>query len=225
MRGRRFLLVKRERCIVMALGLATESTGGGGDILPIIKFDAKSGDFIRQDRAQNPAGEWEKSESELNLPLQFAADMDALEVGWLSFASGAPDFRMVRVGEEMPAKPSDDHKQCVRLRLFNKELGLREFSTMSKIVLRELDKLHDAYKQDLSKYAGLGKVPVVQVTGVKTVPITTPKGELRFKAPEWSISQWVERPAGMNGPAAQPEAPVEPAAPVPAADEGGDDLF
>ena len=42
----------------MALGLSMESTGGG-DILPIIKFDAKSGDFIQQDR-ENINGQWEK---------------------------------------------------------------------------------------------------------------------------------------------------------------------
>ena len=47
----------------MALGLSTESTGGG-DILPIIKFDAKSGDFIKQDR-ENVNGTWEKIEEEL----------------------------------------------------------------------------------------------------------------------------------------------------------------
>ena len=35
----------------MALGFSTEATGGGGDILPIVKYDAKAGDFIKQDRS------------------------------------------------------------------------------------------------------------------------------------------------------------------------------
>jgi len=174
----------------MALGLSTESSGSGGDILPIVKWDAKGGDFIRQDRYQAGDGTWQKDEQEIAFPVQVAMDLENIEVGWLSFASGAPDFQMVKIGESIPARPSEDHKNAFRVRLTNKELGLREFSHSAKTVLKEMDSLHNQFMAE--KAGNAGKVPVVEVSGTKTVKVNTPQGELRFKAPEWKISAWVD---------------------------------
>jgi len=174
----------------MALGLVSEG-GGGGNIVPIIKFDAKAGDFIRQDRAQNASGEWEKSNHEMALPLSVLMDFDTLEVGWLSFASGAPDFQMVKVGEQMPARPTDEHKQAFRVRLFGKDMGLREFSSQAKTVIRQFDSLHNQYEAERANHPG--EVPQVTISGTKTVTVNTPQGENRFKVPEWSITGWFDR--------------------------------
>jgi hypothetical protein len=203
----------------MALGLSTESTGGG-DILPIIKFDAKSGDFIKQDRV-NVNGMWEKQEEDLSLPTKIAFDFENLQVGWLSFASGAPDFQMVKVGEAMPAKPSDEHKQAFRLKIYKPELGVREFSHSAKTVIKALDVLHNQYEAE--KGHNEGKVPIVNISGLQTVKVNSPQGELRFKAPEWSISEWIDRPSAMDGAGSSP-APVA-AAPTPAPQPSGSDLF
>lgn len=203
----------------MALGLSTESTGGG-DILPIIKFDAKSGDFIKQDRV-NVNGMWEKQEEDLSLPTKIAFDFENLQVGWLSFASGAPDFNMVKVGEAMPAKPSDEHKQAFRLKIYKPELGVREFSHSAKTVIKALDALHNQYEAE--KGHNEGKVPIVNISGLQTVKVNSPQGELRFKAPEWSISEWIDRPSAMDGAGSSP-APIA-AAPTPAPQPTGSDLF
>ena len=207
----------------MALGLMSETGGGNGDILPIIKFDAKAGDFIKVDRAQNASGEWEKNQSEMALPIQIVMDFDNIETGWLSFDSGAPDFRMVKIGEAMPAKPSENFKQAFRVRIYNKDLGLREFSSQSKLVIKEMDGLHNQFEAERGNNAG--KVPVVTVSGTKTVTVNTPQGEGRFKVPEWSVTSWIDRPAGMDG--AETATPVEaPSAPVQSAPvESGSDLF
>lgn len=203
----------------MALGLSTESTGGG-DILPIIKFDAKSGDFIKQDRV-NVNGNWEKQEEDLSLPTKIAFDFENLQVGWLSFASGAPDFRMVKVGEAMPEKPSDEHKQAFRLKIYKPELGVREFSHSAKTVIKALDALHNQFEAE--KGHNEGKVPIVNISGLQTVKVNSPQGELRFKAPEWSISEWIDRPSAMDGAGSSP-APIA-AAPTPAPQPTGSDLF
>jgi len=203
----------------MALGLSMESTGGG-DILPIIKFDAKSGDFIQQDR-ENINGTWEKKETELSLPIKIAFDFENLQVGWLSFASGAPDFAMVKIGEAMPAKPSDEHKQAFRLKIYKPELGIREFSHSAKTVLKTMDVLHNQYEAEKGHNAG--KIPVVHITGLTTVKVNSPNGELRFKAPEWSISEWIDRPSAMDG--AVPSAAPIAAATTPAPQPSGSDLF
>lgn len=200
----------------MALGFSTESKSSG-DILPIIKYDAKGGDFIAQDRQQDADGQWGKTESELTLPLKMAIDLENIEVGWLSFASGAPDFQMVKIGQPMPQKPSAEHKQAFRVKVASKALGLREFSHSAKTVLKEMDALHNQYMAE--KAANAGKVPVVEVTGTKSVKINTPQGELRFKAPEWKISGWV------NGGDVFPTGAATPTATEEQVTDTDDDLF
>lgn len=202
----------------MALGFNTESTGGG-DILPIVKYDAKAGDFIKQDRVQDASGQWQKEEAELQAPFKFAMDMDSLEVGWLSFQSGAPDFRMVKLGEPMPAKPEGDFKNAFRVRIGSGELGLREFSHSSKTMLRAMDELHNQYEAEKANNAG--KTPVVEVSGTTPVKVMTPQGELRFKAPQWKIVSWIDKPDLFNK-----TATAEPVAPEPSpAAQADDDLF
>ena len=136
----------------MALGFPTQATGSGGDILPIVKWDAKGGDLIRQDRTQGADGMWVKDESEVSLPVKFVMDLERIEVGFISFASGAPDFRVAKIGETRPECPPDlgadgkpAFKPCFRVRICNKELGVREFSHSAKTVLRVMDDLHNQY--------------------------------------------------------------------------------
>jgi hypothetical protein len=203
----------------MALGINFEGTSGG-DILPIIKFDAKAGDFIRQDRVQDAAGQWVKNEEELTQPLKFAMDMATLEVGWLSFQSGAPDFRMVKVGEAVPTKPEGDFKSAFRVRIASKELGLREFSHSAKTVMKAMDQLHNQFEAE--KGYNPDKVPVVEVSGTVPVKVNTPQGELRFKAPKWSIVAWVDKPELFNKTAAPEPVAPEPASPAALSE---DDLF
>ena len=213
----------------MALGFSTESRGSG-DILPIMKFDAKGGDWILQDRVQGADGTWGKQESEMSAPFKFAADIANMEVGYLSFASGAPDFHMVKIGEPMPAKPSEEHKQAVRFRIVVAgEASPREFSHSAKTVLRVIDALHDQYVAQ--KDANAGKIPVIEAGQPETVKIQSPQGELRFKAPVLNIVSWVDRPAAMDNaggsaPAPQPAAEMAPPAAVtPPAAPAGADLF
>ena len=213
----------------MALGLSTESSGSGGDILPIVKWDAKGGDFLRQDRYQAGDGTWQKDEQEIAFPCQVAMDLANIEVGWLSFASGAPDFQMVKIGENIPARPSEDHKNAFGVRLTNKELGLREFSHSAKTVLRQMDELHSQYEREAPNHPD--QVPVVTFEGAETVKINGPQGELRFKPPIMKITGWVDRPQSLSGNAAPapqttPAAVSAPPAPIPPAEAAaGADLF
>jgi hypothetical protein len=123
---------------------------------------------------------------------------------------------MVRIGEEMPERPSAGHKNAFRLRIYSKEMGLREFSHSAKTVLRKMDELHTQFEAE--RGANAGKLPVVEIEGTEPVKINTPQGELRFKVPNWKIVSWVDRPDGMSG-----GVTVEP---EPAAEQAvADDLF
>jgi len=206
----------------MALGFTETTSSGGGDFLPIMKFSAKDGSFVRQDRHQGADGTWEKSETEMELPFKVVMDMDAIEVGFIAFTTTGPDFRFVKVGEPMPVKPSDEHKEGFRIRMYNKEIGLREMSSSSKIVRNQMNDLHDAYLA--GKADNPGKMPIIEITGSDRIQIETKaQGTQTFRSPKWSIAGWVDRPAGMDAQAApEPAATVAPATVVPSVVEGAD---
>jgi len=196
----------------MALGFNTESKSSG-DILPIIKYDAKGGDLIAVNRMQADDGQWVKDEVEISLPANFVMDMENIEVGWMAFIGGRPDFVMAKIGEPMPGKPSEEHKQAFRLRVGSTELGLREFSHSAKTVLRAMDELHSKYLAEKANHAGL--MPVVAIEGTETIKMQGREGELRFKAPKWNIVSWVDAPDMFDttpAPVTTPEPVAEKAA-------------
>ena len=176
----------------MALGLNTDSTGG--DFLPIIKYDARAGRFFRVDREQGPSG-WESHETDITDGLAFIIDFPALEVGWASFMNGV-SFAMVPWGQMLPVRPSENHKQAFRVKIFAPSLGLREFSHTAKCVLGAFDRLQDEYlAADESKQ---GLLPVVAIEGATPIKNNTPAGSSTNYAPNFVIKKWVQRPAEMN---------------------------
>ena len=56
---------------------------------------------------------------------------------------------------------------------------------------------------------------MITIEGTETIKVQTPQGELRFKAPKWSITGWTDWPAEAATPAA-PAAPAAAEAPKPA---------
>lgn len=176
----------------MALGLKTESTGG--DFLPILKFDARAGRFFRRDR-QN----MENVEVDITKSFKAVIDMENIEVGYVNFATGgAPDFVLVPLGDPMPQKPSDGHKQGFRIvvKLGNDCGGdIREFCSCAKVVIKGIDQLHEDYVA--GEKENPGKLPIVVLKD--TIPVTT---EGRQKStnyqPVFEISGWVPRPKDLT---------------------------
>jgi hypothetical protein len=205
----RLVLTTGEKQMALNLG-----NGGNnrGDILPIFKWDARSGDMVAVNRDPQSDGTWEKTEVEVQWPLRCVVDLENIEVGWVHF-NPAPDFVMAKADETRPAKPTPDYKQCVRMRVFSKDYGLREFAHSAGSVRRAMDKLHDAFCADRASHPG--KMPVVEITGYDTVKVKTPEGELKFKAPKWSIVGWTLAPEAFvrqQVEAAPPAPPVVKAA-------------
>lgn len=179
----------------MALGFAKST--GGESFLPSFRFNAVSGDAVVAGSTKSPDGiTWEKFENEISFPVKFIFDFENLEVGWLHFAATGPSFAVVKLGERMPEKPSIDHKQGFRINLYNKETGLVTFANSSKTVAEPMDLLHDAYLRDVK--ANTGKVPVVEIKGVKKISVKTKEGSKNYKQPDWSIVSWVARPEAMT---------------------------
>lgn len=214
----------------MALGLSTES--GGGDYADIVKFDARAGRFFRVDHRQGAGGEWETDPVEITDGFQAIFDMRNIQVGWMLFAAGvAPMMTMVPLGEPLPDRPTDQHKQGFKMMLkLGKASGgdVREFASRAKAVIGAVDALHDLYSAGLKDAANAGKLPVVALKGTTAIK-STGKGQTSTNyAPIFDIVKWVDPPPELVGgqPANEPkQEPVTQAKtttqakPEPAADD------
>lgn len=200
----------------MALGLQTES-GGGGDFNKVIKFDARAGRMFRVDREQDASGSWNTENVEVTNGFTAIMDLENIEVGWCLFAAGvAPQLSLVKLGHPLPQRPSDQHKQGFRMMMkLGKSSGgdVREIAATSKAVLGAVDDLHNAF--EAGRAANPNKLPVVALTGSKAI-VSTGKGQTSTNyAPIFEITKWVDRPADLGGAAGAGEA-VEEAKPAPA---------
>jgi hypothetical protein len=175
----------------------TSSGSSSGPILPRIKYNAVKGRFYKIDRVQTADG-WESSEEAMALPLKIAMDFSTMEIGPIAFILNKPDFHMVRIAdveagtEKIPPAPSTDHKTSIRVRIFNKDLGVREFMVQSKIALTAIDAMYEAVK--VSPEYKAGKVPVVAITGTEEVKFKTPSGgDGSGEKPVMTIASWTDR--------------------------------
>jgi hypothetical protein len=200
----------------MGLGL---NTGGGGDFIPHIRYDARAGRMFRADRTQDAGGQWATDLVDISNPAPaFIMDLASIEVGWLHFGPTGPDYRMVRMGQPMPPQPGKDHKQAFRVRVNAPKLlgGTREFASSAKTVISAMDALHSAWEQAPERAQGL--VPVVTLAGTTAVTTKSQAGASTNYAPRFEIIKWVPRPDDFpdaGAPAAP--APQPPPRPAPAA--------
>jgi hypothetical protein len=176
----------------MALGFNFDTSGSGQRFLPAVSFDARSGDMTITNREPQSDGTWEKIEIGVKYPTHAICDLANIDIGWSLYDQGKYNSVYVRAGERTPAKPSAGHKQAIKLRMFFKEHGLREFKSSSVSVLRVIDAIHT---QALDQQAANpGKMPVVAITGIESVKIKTKEGDAKFKIPVMEIVKWVEAP-------------------------------
>ncbi len=212
----------------MALGLQYESGGGSFDRTPIIKYDARAGRIFRIDRS-NASGSWETSQVEITNGFQAVMDLENIEVGYMSF-DGVPDFKMVKLGQPLPPKPSDKHKQGFRVVMkLGKQSGgdVREMAANARVSIAGLDALHTQYEAE--KGANAGKLPLVQLGG--TTPVVTEGKDANGKKqsstnyqPNWVIAKWIDRPEelGASAAASAPVQQAQAATPEPATADAGD---
>lgn len=192
----------------MAFGISYG--GGGGSFLPVAKYDARAGRMFRVDKGADG------SES-IDITKNFKAvfDFENVEVGWIKFGAGtAPDFQLVPIGSQLPAKPSDDHRQGVRMCIkLAKDVGgdVREIAGTSAAFLGGLEKLHDEYVA--GSKANPGKLPVVVLADTRAVESGSGAKKSTNYAPVFQIVQWVPRPQDL---VPSPRGAVAPAAAAPA---------
>lgn len=138
------------------------------------------------------ANAWLNSEKEEFKPKKMVVDTDSLQTGWMHLGEGVRDWQPdVSVGKKGP-QPSADHKRGFSIKLYNKEMGLAEWSangTGPNMGLEKLWKIIEAQQK-----ANEGKYPVIEYKGSTLEKIG--KGTTRI--PNFDVVSWIERPAGMD---------------------------
>ena len=154
------------------------STEPAGDFMPILKYDARAGRLFRVDR-ENTGDGFSNEPVDITASFKAIVDFENVEVGWIDFVAGsAPDFKLVKMGETLPPRPSDRHKNGVRFILkLAKNCGgdkpIREMAGTSKAFLSGIEAVFNAYLAGKGKNAG--KLPVIVLE--KTTPIKSGSGE------------------------------------------------
>lgn len=214
----------------MAL-VAVAPNSGGGDRLPVLKYDARAGRFFLMDRVETN-GTWETVQTELAIATAtFAMDFGSVEVGWFLFPKGAaPMMVTVPFGQALPPQPAavgtvkDDRtgkerpnnfKQGFRLKVAGKALAgtvngtVRELAANAGVTIEGLNELHTAF--EAAPEAAAGKIPVVKVAQV----IPTKAGQSTNYKPVFEIVAWADRPVDMLGPRTVPPPAGKPAVTLP----------
>jgi hypothetical protein len=155
---------------------------------------------FRVDRSQNAAGQYDSETVEITPNFQAVVDMEAIELGWLSFpTNAAPDIVVAPYGQQLPPRPSLNHRTGFRVHmLLGKSCGgdVREMAANAQASIAGMDALHDAYLSGVK--ANAGKLPVVKLAGTKAIVSTGKAATSTNYEPLWQIVGWVDRPEKLS---------------------------
>src|SRR5215203_5554858 len=102
-RARRRLHCGNVECEMSNLfGFSTQPSSG--EFTPILKYDSRAGRLFRRDRI-DVGGTWTNDEVDITSTFRAVVDLENVEVGWISFSSGVPDFKLVPNGQPIPPRP------------------------------------------------------------------------------------------------------------------------
>lgn len=188
------------------MGLGIQSSSGGGEFKPYVKYDAKAGRMFRNDRTQKADGTWDSAQVDITRGAAFIADFENIRVGWLAYSATGVQRRMAVLGKEaIPPKPTDvgaDGKPLFKqgfeltIQLGNSIAGAqgaaaRDFSSTAGCVIEAVDALHDAFLA--APESKQGKLPIVRLND--THPVKS--GQSTNYKPDFEIVGWKDRPAEM----------------------------
>jgi len=189
----------------MAFGIpGSDSSGGSGEFLGRLQFDARSGLWKHITRVME-GGRYSSAESEDYMNPSFLMDFGSLEVGFAKI-SNPPVFLLVPFGQACPPRPGDKNDEgkaafspAARIKVMSpKTFGDEEpryFLLASKTGLPAIEEAWNTFCA--APEAQAGKIPVAQ-TSTRTVEVKTPQGTSKFKVPVFAFVQWVDRPESLG---------------------------
>lgn len=157
--------------------------GKGGDFLPSIRINGKDGGVERSTWDGTNRG------TEVIDDLVCLMDWATLQVGWVKFDDKGPDKRLVAIGDPLPDRPSEDHKQGVQVVvLLPGGLGCHEICSTAIGVVSALETVYEA-SISASEWQQ-GKVPVIRIK--EFIKEKTKHGSRAV--PVFEILDWKDRP-------------------------------
>jgi hypothetical protein len=191
----------------MTLNLNT----GGGNFLPILKYNAKAGRWLKRDAQGDEFVDNEVA----NMTAIF--DLENIETGWLHFAPATgPEFVADPDLSNAGPRPDNSFKRGFCLKVFSEKNldGAREVLSNSISLNRAILALYDHYENSPNKDDD-NRLPVVTCTGVEAF---TGKHGTNYE-PTLDIVGWEARPDALKEDAvdATPATPAAPPPPVQAA--------
>jgi hypothetical protein len=181
--------------------MTAPTTTGGGERLPILKFDARAGRLFTIDRSQAADGTWVTQPTDITMSQPpFCVDFGTLEVGWAHFApGGAPLWAVDYYGQPQqprPASPGNDEKNkalqfkpAFRVKVAGQGIGgVREFGGSSGALITGMNDLHTRF--EAAPEAATGKIPVVRMSSTTAIK----SGQSTNYMPVFEIVAWVDRP-------------------------------
>jgi hypothetical protein len=170
--------------------------GGGGDFMPVVKYDARAGRIFRVDR-ENVGGQWTTEPTDITRSFKAVFDLANLETGWIDFNTGsAPAFALAKIGDPLPGKPTPGAKNGIRVIVkLGKDCGgdkpIREMASSAKAFLQGMEDLYVAYQKEAA--ANPDKLPVVVLED--TLPIKSGSGDKQSTnyKPLFKIVSWTAR--------------------------------
>ena len=140
----------------------------GNDFLPALKYDARVGQMILQDRVFVD-GQWAPEQRVVTDNFRAVFDLENLQRGWIEFPKGgAPKTVLVPAGVDPGDPPSDEHKEGLRIVVkMDDVLGgdVRELMSTAVTLWNAVDDLHDKYLAGVDDHPG--ELPVVTLTGTR----------------------------------------------------------
>ncbi len=130
------------------------------------------------------ANAWLNSNKEEFTPKKMVVDTDSLQTGWMHLGEGVRDWQPDASLGKKGAQPSPDHKRGFSIKMYNKEMGLAEWSANGTGPNMGLEKL----------WNNADKLPVIEYKGSTLEKIG--KGTTRI--PNFDVVSWIDRPAGMD---------------------------
>jgi hypothetical protein len=183
--------------VIMGLLGFNTAPSGGADFIPIVKYDAKSGQLKRVDRVADTDGKFTNEDVYITKEFKALFDLDNAETGWSLFDPGrAPSWAMVPIATVdktgLPPQPSDKHKNAVRftIKLANSCGGdrpIRELAGNSSAFTSAFEELYDQYLKERGQYPGMLPAIVLE----KTLAQKGAHGT-NYK-PVWKIIGWAPR--------------------------------
>ena len=181
----------------MALNLGI---GGGGDFLPVCKYNAKGGRWFRVEGVGS-------AKEEIDITDNFAAilDFNNMEHGWVQFEPRV-DIRMFPFGSSVGAAPGENYREGLRLKARLGQScggGLHEIIVVSGMLYAAVDPIHTEYEK-----RGDGMLPIV--THLRAEPVKGQHGT-NYR-PVLDIVDWKDPSIMDDDAGTQAAAPAQPVA-------------